>query len=94
MTKKQQSEVIMSLILILGDTSPEHKKIFLAMNEVWSEGDPVDLVTLFNKLKENGHIDEIGGAEYLASIFDCGPAQGILRGILKAAKNETAEAEK
>ena len=64
---------ILGLILLQGDMPSKHKKIFSAINDVWLEGDPVDLVTLLNKLKDKGQADEIGGASYLAYLVDNAP---------------------
>lgn len=50
-----------------------HQKIFTAIEELFSRGEPVDLVTLANRLKENGHLEKIGGGAYLANIVDSVP---------------------
>ena len=71
--KKEPAESILGLILFLGEISLKHKKIFSAMNDVWSDGDQVDMVTLLNKLKEKGQDQEVGGAEYLAYLVECAP---------------------
>ncbi|MBU4209194.1 MAG: replicative DNA helicase, partial [Proteobacteria bacterium] len=41
--------------------------------ELFSKNEPVDLVTLSNALKERGHLEEIGGATYLATLVDTVP---------------------
>jgi replicative DNA helicase len=50
-----------------------HQKIFAAITELFDKGEPIDLVTLANKLNENGHMEEIGGASYLAKLVDAVP---------------------
>jgi len=45
-----------------------HRKIFQAMASLFSSQKPVDLVTLTEELKANGHLEEVGGASYLASL--------------------------
>ncbi len=50
-----------------------HQKIFSAITVLFAESEPVDLVTLTNKLKESGHLEEIGGATYLAGLMDSIP---------------------
>ncbi len=45
-----------------------HRKIFQAMASLFSRQKPVDLVTLTEELKANGHLEEVGGASYLASL--------------------------
>lgn len=50
-----------------------HQKIFSAITELFTKNEPVDLVTLSNILKEQGRLEEIGGATYLARIVDSVP---------------------
>ena len=50
-----------------------HQKIFAAIMDLFDRGEPVDLVTLANNLKEKGHLDAIGGASYLARLVDAVP---------------------
>ena len=50
-----------------------HQKIFAAITELFDKGEPIDLVTLANKLNENGCMEEIGGASYLAKLVDAVP---------------------
>ncbi len=83
----EAEESILSAILIDNNTlldivdilSPEdfyksaHQKIFTAITELFSKNEPADLVTLTNILREQGRLEEIGGATYLASIVDAVP---------------------
>lgn len=83
----EAEESILSAILVDNDTLPEileilspkdfyrsaHQKIFTAITELFSRDEPVDLVTLTNKLRERGWIDQIGGATYLANLVDTVP---------------------
>ena len=68
-----------TLLDIIDILSPEdfyrsaHQKIFSGIVELFSKNEPVDLVTLSNALKERGHLDEIGGATYLATLVDTVP---------------------
>jgi replicative DNA helicase len=50
-----------------------HQKIFAAIMDLFDRGEPVDLVTLANNLKEKGHLDAVGGASYLARLVDAVP---------------------
>lgn len=50
-----------------------HQKIYAAMTDLFDKAEPIDLVTLANKLKEKGQLDEIGGASYLARLVDTVP---------------------
>ena len=68
-----------TLIDVIDIISPEdfyrsaHQKIFSGIVELFSRNEPVDLVTLSNALKERGHLEEIGGATYLATLVDTVP---------------------
>lgn len=50
-----------------------HKEIFTAMTGLYMKSEPVDLVTLSNHLKENGKLEMVGGATFLAKIVDSVP---------------------
>jgi len=52
---------------------PTNRKIYEAISELFKKSEPIDLVTLTNALKGNGHLEEIGGATYLARIVDTVP---------------------
>ena len=42
-----------------------HQKIYAAITDLFDITEPIDSVTLTNKLKEKGQLEEIGGASYL-----------------------------
>ncbi len=50
-----------------------HQKIYAAIIELFDKGEPIDLVTLANNLKEKGQLDAVGGASYLARLVDAVP---------------------
>jgi len=50
-----------------------HQKIYAAIIELFDKGEPIDLVTLANSLKEKGQLDAVGGASYLARLVDAIP---------------------
>ena len=45
-----------------------HQKIFQAMIELFNNQEPIDIITLSNKLEEKKQIKEIGGRSYLAQL--------------------------
>jgi replicative DNA helicase len=83
----EAEESIISAILIDNDAlldvietlGPEdfyrtaHQKIYEAVIDLFDKAEPVDLVTLANKLKEKGQLEEVGGASYLARLGDTVP---------------------
>jgi len=68
-----------SLLDIIDILSPDdfykgaHQKIFNAIVELSSKGEPADLVTVANALKEKEQLESIGGASFLATICDAAP---------------------
>jgi replicative DNA helicase len=83
----EAEESIISAILIDNNTlldvieilSPDdfyrtaHQKIYTAITDLFDKTEPIDLVTLANKLKEKGQLEEIGSASYLARLVDTVP---------------------
>jgi len=62
---------------ILSDSdfySDAHKKIFRAMQDLADRGEPVDLITLSDHLRDKKQLDQVGGAAYLASLVDSVPS--------------------
>ncbi len=78
---------ILSAILIENNTLPEvlevvsekdfyreaHRKIFAAMLDLFERNEPADLITITNILKEQGRLESVGGASYLAELVDTVP---------------------
>lgn len=50
-----------------------HRKIFSCILELRERSEPVDLVSLVEKLKTKGDLEDIGGASYLTRIADTAP---------------------
>jgi replicative DNA helicase len=50
-----------------------HQKILSAMIELSENQEPIDLVTLTNRLRDKGELDNVGGATYLAQLIDAVP---------------------
>ena len=48
--------------------SPQNREVFRAALQLYTKGDPIDVVTVKNQLEENGVFAEIGGVETLANI--------------------------
>jgi replicative DNA helicase len=73
-----------------------HQKILSAMIELAAKQEPIDLVTLSNRLRDRGELDKVGGAFYLAKLIDAVPLainaghyariiheKAVLRGLLE-----------
>ena len=67
------NEVAHKIIGSINDTDyyrPAHKKIFSAIQALYAQNEPIDVVTLSSKLRELGVFEEIGGAGYLAELLE------------------------
>src|SRR5438105_1852782 len=74
-----------------------HQKVFQAIISLYDKGHPVDLVLLADTLKENKHLEDVGGYGYLAELWDAAPTaanaeyyarivrdKGIVRNLIHA----------
>ncbi len=50
-----------------------HQRIYTSAVDLFREGTPIDEVTLFDRLKRDGHLDAAGGATYIAQLTDAVP---------------------
>lgn len=50
-----------------------HALIYEAVTKLYNKHRPIDVLTISNQLKEDGHIDTIGGASYLAELTNMVP---------------------
>lgn len=50
-----------------------HKVIYDSMIELGNERKPIDMITLTNRLKEKGYLDQVGGVTYITSITNMIP---------------------
>lgn len=75
-----------------------HRKIFDTMLELQSQGKPIDILSLSNRLQERGMIDQVGGKSYLAELTESVPSsanvkyyseivqkKSLMRGLITAA---------
>ncbi len=68
-----------AILKIADIVSPEdfyktgHAKIYETIIELYSHNEPVDLLTLSNRLKEKNLLDNIGGKSYLVALADSVP---------------------
>src|SRR4051812_33387067 len=72
----RDNAVIGDVIQIIRDDNfyaDAHQKIFKGITTLYDKGHPADLVTLAESLKEQKHIEDIGGYAYLAELWDASP---------------------
>ncbi len=84
---------------------PEHQAVFMAMQSLCDQSEPIDAVTVSERLKRNGELDDVGGVEYLFELADTTPSpknapqyaeivkeQSVLRGLVKASQKSIESA--
>ncbi len=77
-----------------------HGEIFETMLDLYEERDPIDVLSISNKLEEKGKLEEIGGSSYVASLVNSVPSashvshyakvvqkKAMLRRLISAASN-------
>ena len=81
----------------------KHRTIYDAIYQVFLKGDPIDIVSITNKLNTMNSLERVGGAAYIAELIETVPAAGnaqyyadliqakaVLRGLIGASE-EIAE---
>ncbi|MCA9365638.1 replicative DNA helicase [Candidatus Kaiserbacteria bacterium] len=53
-----------------------HRSVFEAIFQLFTKGDPIDIVSVTNKLKSNNKLDQIGGAATISELIETVPAAG------------------
>ncbi|MEW6109429.1 MAG: replicative DNA helicase [Nitrospirota bacterium] len=56
-----------------------HRKIFMAMTELFDKSEPIDIVTLTDFLKRKDFLESVGGSQYLTSIVMTVPTSANIR---------------
>jgi replicative DNA helicase len=65
-----------------------HRKIYKALIDLSERDEPADLITLTNELKNNGHLDSVGGASYITSLIDSVPTAANIEYYVKIVKEK------
>ncbi len=68
--------------------SEAHRKIFAAIVALSDRNEPCDLITLSSILKDQKHLDNVGGAAYLASLVDNVPSAANIAYYSKIVKEK------
>lgn len=62
-------------LIRLGDFyKDDHNIIYEAMIELYEKREPIDVLSLSNRLEEKGQLDKIGGSSYLATLVNSVPS--------------------
>jgi replicative DNA helicase len=59
--------------------SEKHRTVWRAMLELSSKAEPIDLLSLSNKLKDRGDLDRVGGSSYLSDLVNVVPSASNVR---------------
>lgn len=70
--------------------SPAHAKIFMAICELADSSQPVDLLTVGDRLREHGTLDEVGGPVYLAELADTIATPGAIASYARTVRDRAA----
>lgn len=54
----------------------KHRLIYEAITQIFSKGDPIDVVTVAARLKDQQQLERAGGASYLTDLIETVPAAG------------------
>ena len=78
----------------------KHRVIFQSLFEIFTKGDPIDVISVTHRLQSSKQIDKVGGAAYLTELIETVPAAGnamyygelvqakaILRNLIHAAED-------
>jgi replicative DNA helicase len=57
----------------------QHGRVFAAMLDLYNAGDPIDALTVTDRLRQSGTLEEAGGASAVASFAAAAPAAGNVR---------------
>ena len=82
--------------------SEKHRLVFETMLELLSKNEPIDLLSLTTRLKEQGRLESVGGASYLSELVNTVPSstnadhyaeivdkKHVMRELLRAAEHIT-----
>ena len=60
-----------------------HSKIFLVMTDLFDKGEPIDTISVINKLKKNKQIDDVGGAYFITGLVESVPTTANIESYAK-----------
>ena len=87
-----ENEILASAVEMLAPEDfykDSHKKIFLAMLDLYKKNEPIDLITLTEQLSRKEQIEEIGGASYLSHIVNLVPTSANIKYHSKIVKEKS-----
>lgn len=71
----------------------QHGSIYAAILELFEKREPIDLVTVTEKLRQSGKIDKVGGSAYLAELVNMVPTAAHVESYAKIIKEHSVRRE-
>lgn len=68
---------------------PDHKLIYDSIIELYNKSEPIDLVTIQNKLIEKGVLEQVGGIEYLTQLATFVPTSAHIKQYAKIVESKS-----
>ncbi len=68
---------------------PDHAQIFAAIMELYTTGNPIDLVTIQDKLIQKGVFEQVGGLSYLADLANSVPTSAHIKQYVKIVQEKS-----
>jgi len=82
--------IVASEILIASDFyRPDHGQIFAAIMELYTTGNPIDLITIQDKLVQKGVLEQVGGLAYLADLASSVPTSAHIKQYAKIVQEKS-----
>ena len=69
--------------------SPQHQLLYRAMIDLFNDSEPVDLVTLQARLRDRGHLEEVGGTPYLAALYEAASTAAAVEHYAKIVREKS-----
>lgn len=98
-------ERVISIVSSMDFYDPKHAEIFKAIEELYDEGIPIDVISICDRLKTKGKLETVGGELYVAQLADIVPTsahvemyaqivrdKSILRALITAASKVVEDA--
>lgn len=67
-----------------------HQKIFQAMLDLFQKSEPIDFLSVSNRLKEKGELEEVGGNSYLTELVNSVPTASHVLNYAQIVQNKKA----
>jgi replicative DNA helicase len=80
---------VANLIRVGDFYNDHHNMIYEAINELYEKRDPIDVLSLSNRLEEKGQLEKIGGSTYLTSLVNFVPSSSNIAHYAKVVQKKS-----